>query len=90
MDDLNPIERLAAVARGDSPPAVDVAPRVIAALRERAVADQGASYLEKPFFVFGAASVACAVIMVIVALQTGTAQPDPLADMFTSLAMVMQ
>ena len=87
-DGMKRFEELAAAARREQAPGVDVTDRVLQSLRERDLSPGHA--MEKPLLMFSAVSFASAVIVAIIAAQTWFSGHDPLVDMIGSLAMVMK
>jgi len=88
MKNENLFEALAARARSESPPAVDVAGRVIARLSaEQSRIERMA---EKPLLWLAAASSAFAVSAVLIAIMVYNASIGPLYEISQAIAWVVQ
>jgi hypothetical protein len=88
MKNENLFEALAARARSESPPAVDVAGRVIARLStEQSRIEKMA---EKPLLWLAAASSAFAVSTVVIAIIVYNASTGPLYEISQAIAWVAQ
>jgi hypothetical protein len=88
MKNINLFEALAARARNESPPAVDVAGRVIARLStEQSRIEKMA---EKPLLWLAAASSAFAVSAVVIAIMVYNASTGPLYEISQAIAWVAQ
>jgi hypothetical protein len=88
MKNENLFEALSARARSDSPPAVDVAGRVIARLNaEQSRIEQ---LTEKPLLWLAAASSAFAVSAVVIAIMVYNASTGPLYEISQAIAWVVQ
>lgn len=88
MMDENRFEALTARARSESPPAVDVAGRVIAILAaERKRLDRAS---ERPLMWLAAFSSAVAVPAVVAAIVVYNAWADPLLEISQAIAWVTQ
>ena len=81
-------EALSARARGESPPSVDVAGRVIAILN--AEQNRIERMAEKPLLWLAAASAALAVPAVVVAIIVYNASTGPLYEISQAIAWVAQ
>jgi hypothetical protein len=88
MKSENLLEALSARARSDSPPAVDVAARVIAKLNaEQNLIERMA---EKPLLWLAAASSALAVPAVVIAIMVYNTATGPLYEISQAIAWVVQ
>ena len=88
MKDESRFETLAALARSESPPAVDVAGRVIAILAaERVRVDRRS---ERPLMWLAAFSSAVAVPAAVAAIVVYNAWADPLFEISRAIAWVTQ
>jgi len=88
MKNENLFETLAARARSESPPSVDVAGRVIARLStEQSRIEKMA---EKPLLWLAAASSAFAVSAVVIAIMVYNASTGPLYEISQAIAWVVQ
>ena len=88
MKNENLFEALASRARSESPPAVDVAGRVIARLSaEQSRIERTA---EKPLLWLAAASSAFAVSTVVIAIMVYNASTGPLYEISQAIAWVVQ
>lgn len=76
---LDAISRLAACARQETVPGVDVSPQVMAQLRM----DQ--DYSEKPLLIFAFSASLAAIAVLIYALPMLTILTDPLSTLFQSI-----
>jgi len=81
-------EALAARARSESPPVVDVAGRVIARLNAQQSRIEQIS--EKPLLWLAAASSAFAVSAVVIAIMVYNASTGPLYEISQAIAWVVQ
>jgi hypothetical protein len=88
MKNENLFEALAARARSESPPAVDVAGRVIARLS--AERNRIERMTEKPLLWLAAASSAFAVSAVVIAIMVYNASTGPLYEISQAIAWVVQ
>ena len=88
MKNENLFEALAARARSESPPSVDVAGRVIARLS--AEQNQIEQLTEKPLLWLAAASSAFAVFAVVIAIMVYNASTGPLYEISQAIAWVVQ
>jgi hypothetical protein len=95
MKNENLFEALSARARSESPPAVDVAGRVIARLSDsagRLTAEQNRieRMAEKPLLWLAAASSAFAVSAIVIAIMVYNASTGPLYEISQAIAWVAQ
>ena len=95
MKNENLFEALAARARSESPPSVDVAGRVVARLSAsagRLTAEQNRieRMAEKPLLWLAAASSAFAVSAVVIAIMVYNASTGPLYEISQAIAWVVQ
>jgi hypothetical protein len=88
MDAWKTVERLAAAARTETPPRIDVTERVMKTLRAREPERQ--RLLDTPLFGFSAISFASAVIVGLFAVQAWLSMHDPMVQLFDTVAMVMK
>jgi hypothetical protein len=88
MKNENLFEALAARARSESPPSVDVAGRVIARLN--AEQNRIERMAEKPLLWLAAASSAFAVSAVVIAIMVYNASTGPLYEISQAIAWVVQ
>ncbi len=88
MKNENLFEALAARARSESPPSVDVAGRVIARLS--AQQNRIEQLTEKPLLWLAAASSAFAVSAVVIAIIVYNASIGPLYEISQAIAWVVQ
>jgi len=88
MENENLFETLAARARSDSPPAVDVAGRVIARLS--AEQNRMERIAEKPLLWLAAASSAFAVSAIVIAIIVYNTSIGPLFEISQAIAWVVQ
>jgi len=88
MKNINLFEALAARARSESPPAVDVAGRVIARLSTEQSRIE--KMTEKPLLWLAAASSAFAVSAVVIAIMVYNASTGPLYEISQAIAWVAQ
>jgi hypothetical protein len=88
MKNENLFEALAARARSDSPPAVDVAGRVIARLSTEQ--NRIERMAEKPLLWLAAASSVFAVSAVVIAIMVYNASTGPLYEISQAIAWVAQ
>jgi hypothetical protein len=79
-------ETLAARARDETGPRIDVTARVMDQLRRRAVAPAA----DWPLRLFSALSAAAAATVLVLAVQSWMVAVDPLNGLFDTLTMVMQ
>ncbi len=84
MNEEQILKKLASAARGDGPPRIDVAERVLADL---AVAGEPRNLL---LWVFTATSAAAASVVAVLALRVWAARQDPFSDFLESMMAVMQ
>jgi hypothetical protein len=88
MKNINLFEALAARARSESPPVVDVAGRVIARLSTEQSRIE--KMTEKPLLWLAAASSAFAVSAVVIAIMVYNASTGPLYEISQAIAWVAQ
>ena len=88
MKNENLFEALAARARSESPPSVDVAGRVIARLN--AQQNRIEQLTEKPLLWLAAASSAFAVSAAVIAVMVYNASTGPLYEISQAIAWVVQ
>jgi len=88
MKNENLFEALAARARSESPPSVDVAGRVIARLS--AQQNRIEQMTEKPLLWLAAASSAFAVSAVVIAVMVYNSATGPLYEISQAIAWVVQ
>ncbi len=88
MKNENLFEALAARARSESPPEIDVAGRVIARLS--AEQNRIEQMAEKPLLWLAAASSAFAVSSVVIAIMVYNASTGPLYEISQAIAWVVQ
>jgi len=88
MKNENLFEALAARARSESPPEIDVADRVIARLS--AEQNRIEQLAEKPLLWLAAASSAFAVSSVVIAIMVYNASTGPLYEISQAIAWVVQ
>jgi hypothetical protein len=86
MTELERFAQLAAKARGEPPPAIDVAARVLRDLRQMVRQES----LNPPLLVFSGLSLLAASIVAVLAIQSWEPLADPLSGLFDSLTLVMQ
>jgi hypothetical protein len=86
MTELERFARLAAKARGEQSPAVDVTDRVLRDIRQRVRQES----LNPPWLVFSGLSLLAASIVAVLAIESWAVLADPLSGLFDSLTMVMQ
>jgi hypothetical protein len=79
-------ETLAALARDETGPRIDVTVGVLDDLRRRAVRPVA----DWPLCLFSGLSALAAVMVLAMAIQSWTAAVDPLSGLFDTLTMVMQ
>jgi hypothetical protein len=84
MNHWEQFEALAARARDESGPHIDVTARVMDELRRRAATP----VVDWPLRLFSALSAAAAVTVAVLAIQACTV--DPLSGLFATFTMVMQ
>ena len=89
MDAMETVERLAATARRENPPRIDVSEKVIQSLRTQE-ADREESLFSAPLFRFSAVSFASALIVGAFALESWLSMHDPMVQLFDTVAMVMK
>jgi hypothetical protein len=83
---LDAFERLAAKARNEPAPELDVSRQVLASIRT-----MGAARLPvRPMMAFTGLSLAAASVVAFFSYQAWMAVQDPFAGFFTSLTMVMR
>jgi hypothetical protein len=88
MDAWETVERLAASARLEKPPRIDVTERVMQSLRARR--PQRQRLPDTPLLGFSAISFASAVIVGLFAVQAWLSMHDPMVHLFDTVAMVMK
>ncbi len=88
MDAMETVERLAASARRENPPRIDVSEKVIQSLRARETDRE--NLFSGPLFKFSAVSFVSALIVGAFALQAWMSMHDPMVQMFDTVAMVMK
>jgi len=88
MKNENLFEALAARARSESPPEIDIAGRVIARLS--AEQNRIEQLAEKPLLWLAAASSAFAVSSVVIAIMVYNASTGPLYEISQAIAWVVQ
>jgi hypothetical protein len=88
MKNINLFEALAARARSELPPSVDVAGRVIARLSTEQ--SRREKMTEKPLLWLAAASSAFAVSAVVIAIMVYNASTGPLYEISQAIAWVAQ
>jgi len=84
--ELERFERLAAKARREPIPPVDVSDRVLQSIRPGVRRSEP----EAPLWIMSGVSVAAALVVLAVAVGSGAVAPDPMSEMFQPLTMVMQ
>jgi len=86
MNEIDILRKLAAAARPDAPPDVDVAGRVLRTVRGPAPAPQ----TDRALWVLAAVSSVAAAVVAAVAAQSYLAWQDPLQALFGPAGMVMR
>jgi hypothetical protein len=89
MDMLQRFEQLAAAARREAPPAIDVTARVMARIR-RQVRPEARRADNITLAVMAVVSVLAASIVAVVAMDAWSAMIDPMSSLFQPLSVVMQ
>jgi hypothetical protein len=84
-DPLSQFERLAAKARAEPIPPVDVSARVVQTVRGRTVPTSS----DWPLWISAGLSVAAAVIVMLIAFQNGAFTSDPFAELVSQLTPVI-
>ena len=85
MNPLDSFEQWASRARGEKPPGLDVADRVLRRVRAMEPGRESNRFL----VVFSAAAALAACVMAVVALEACDALTHPLAGVFDTLTLVM-
>jgi hypothetical protein len=89
MDGMKTLERLAAAARREPPPRIDVSEKVLVSLRAHEEAEELSRY-PATLVKFSAASFAAAILLGVFALDAWFTLHDPLARLFDTVAMGMK
>jgi hypothetical protein len=84
-DPLSTFERLAARARAEPVPPIDVSARVVQTVRHR----PSPASTDWPLWVSAGLSVAAAVIVMLLALQSGAFTADPFVELVSQLTTVI-
>jgi hypothetical protein len=85
-DPLQEFERLAAEARKETVPVVDVSERVVQTVRVPFAPPQ----VDWPLWISAGLSVAAAIIVMLIAVQSGAFTMDPFAELVSNLTPVIQ
>ena len=86
MTDLKAFEILAARARGETIPEVDVAGGVLGSIRAVSTEEHG----DGPLAAFAGLSLAAASIVGIISYQAWAVVQDPVSGLFSALHLLMQ
>ncbi|MFZ5830172.1 MAG: hypothetical protein ACOY3P_08790 [Planctomycetota bacterium] len=86
MDELQRFAELAARAREESPPPIDVRDRVLATI----AAPRPRSGIDQPLAVCSVVSALAASIAAVMAVEMWSALTDPMTGLFDTLTLVMQ
>lgn len=84
-DPLSRFERLAAEARTEPIPPIDVSARVMQTVRRRAAP----ATTDWPMWMSAGLSVAAAVVVMLIALQSGALTSDPFVELVSHLPPVI-
>lgn len=92
MDQLKQFERLAAAARRECPPKVDVARQVVATVESwrRQPSVYGAWMADSPLLAFAGLSLAAAILVGILALPAWESVQDPLVAFCKPLSTIFE
>ncbi|ADB16642.1 hypothetical protein Psta_1968 [Pirellula staleyi DSM 6068] len=90
MTEMDPFLKLAAAARRESVPTIDVSERVLTSLRDPAVAARVASSSDPAYYLFALVAVSSAAVVLLFAWQSFESLREPLTPLVEPLYLVIR